>query len=137
MLGINLLVRLGRRLLAGPLEESGLLPQGYYRHQALAALEEEDFPEVLRYLALAAPAAPPETRLVAQIAVLRLRLLEASHERRRQALLNLEDSSALSPEPHKLQELLRHEDLALKLLGQYQAAALNLAGQGGPPASGP
>ena len=41
---MNLLVRLGRRVLAGPIAGSGLLPAAYYRHLALGALEAEDFP---------------------------------------------------------------------------------------------
>ncbi len=127
MLGVNLLVRLGRRFLAGPLEESGLFPSGYYRHRVLNALEEEDFPGALRYLELAQPAVHPETRLLAQMAVLRLRLLADGHQRRRQALLDLVDAPSPTLEPAKVTELLRQEDLALELLGQYQAAALKIA----------
>ena len=50
MLGLGLLVRLGRQVLAGPVADSGVLPAGYYRHLVLAALEEEDFPGALRHL---------------------------------------------------------------------------------------
>ena len=54
MLGLGLLVRLGRQVLAGPVADSGVLPARYYRHLALAALEEEDFPGALRHLKWAA-----------------------------------------------------------------------------------
>ena len=64
MLGLGLLVRLGRQVLAGPVADSGVLPAGYYRHLVLAALEEEDFPGALRHLKWAADP------LLAQIIVL-------------------------------------------------------------------
>ena len=82
MLGLGLLVRLGRQVLAGPVADSGVLPAGYYRHLVLAALEEEDFPGALRHLKWA------ENPLLAQIMVLRLRLLSARH---RQQLSAIED----------------------------------------------
>ena len=82
MLGLNLLVRLGRRVLAGPMP-AGLLPASYYRHLALGALEAEDFPGALDYLKWA------QDPLLAQILVLRLRLLAARHARQRQAILEL------------------------------------------------
>jgi hypothetical protein len=123
MLGLNLAVRLGRTLLAGPLEDSGLLPRRYYRHQALMALEDEDFPAALRYLELARPAASAKTRLLTQMAVLRLRLLKERHARQRQEWLSLR--GALTPD--RLMELLKQEDIALSLLAQYESAALHLA----------
>ena len=83
MLGLNLLVRLGRRVLAGPVAGSGLLPASYYRHLALAAMEAEDFPGALDYLRWA------EDPLLAQLLVLRLRLLADRHGRRRQVLSEL------------------------------------------------
>ena len=75
MLGLGLLVRLGRQVLAGPVADSGMLPASYYRHLALEALEAEDFPGALRYLKWAADP------LLAQIMVFRLRLLRARHRR--------------------------------------------------------
>ena len=84
MLGAEfLLVRLGRRVLAGPVAGSGLLPASYYRHLALAAMEGEDFPGALDYLRWA------EDPLLAQLLVLRLRLLADRHGRRRQVLSEL------------------------------------------------
>ena len=83
MLGLSLLVRLGRRTLAGPLAGSGVLPASWYRHLALAAMEEEDYPGALDYLRWA------EDPLLPQLLVLRLRLLADRHGRRRQVLSEL------------------------------------------------
>ncbi len=92
MLGIGILVALGRRLAAATLADTGLLPAGFYRHLALAALEEEDFPGALKWL--------PFTKdpVLTQLLVLRLRLLAAKHEDQRlavQALLDQDPPPAL------------------------------------------
>lgn len=120
MIGIGVLVALGRRLLAATLADTGLLPAGYYRHLALAALEEEDFPKALEWLPFA------EDPLLTQLLVLRLRLLAARHDEQRQAVLELLD---LNP-PEKLRErclaLLTQENRALELLGQYEGKALDI-----------
>jgi hypothetical protein len=120
MLGVNLLVRLGRRFLAGPVAAAGLLPAGYYRHLVLAALEEEDFPVALRHLRWT------EEPLLAQILVFRLRLLAAAHRRQCQALQELGQSSLSAPKRDKCQALLRQEEQALGLLGGYEARAMEI-----------
>ena len=76
-------MRLGRQVLAGPVADAGLLPAGYYRHLVLEALEEEDFPGALHHLKWA------EDPLLAQIIVLRLRLLAARHRRQLAAIQDL------------------------------------------------
>jgi len=143
MLGLNLLVRLGRRVLAGPVAGSGLLPASYYRHLALAAMEAENFPGALDYLRWV------EDPLLAQLLVLRLRLLADRHGRRRQVLSELlQEASGTGFQPvpftgqrpvplEKYQALLLAEERALKLLRAYEARALgllskeaNLAGAG-------
>ena len=120
MVGLGVLVALGRRLLAATLADTGLLPVGYYRHLALAALEEEDFPKALEWLPFA------EDPLLTQLLVLRLRLLAARHDEQRRAVLELLD---LNP-PEKLKErclaLLTQENRALELLGQYEGKALDI-----------
>ena len=88
MLGLGLLVRLGRQVLAGPVADSGVLPAGYYRHLTLAALEAEDFPGALRYLKWAADP------LLAQIMVFRLRLLSARHRRQSEAIREVSASES-------------------------------------------
>jgi hypothetical protein len=118
MLGVNLLVRLGRKVLAGPVADSGLLPVSYYRYLVLEALEEDDFPGALNYLKWAADP------LLAQILVLRLRLLSAKHDRQRQALLNLPLSDLPAERQENYRDLLAQENRALDLLGNYEAQAL-------------
>jgi hypothetical protein len=123
MLGLNLLARLTRQVLAGPVADAGILPAGYYRHLALAAVEEEDFPGALRHLKWA------NDPLLAQILVFRLRLLAGSHRRQRQAL----EEALKMPRPAATaatcRALLAQEDRALKLLGEYEAQALGLVRQ--------
>jgi hypothetical protein len=124
MLGVNLLVRLGRRALAGPLAASGLLPAAYYRHLALAAMEDEDFPGALQYLPWAADP------LLAQILVLRLRLLAGQHRRQLEALTALEQSGPSGARREACQALISQESRALKLLADYEVRALGLAAAG-------
>jgi len=123
MFGIGILVALGRRLVAATLADTGLLPAGYYRHLALAALEEEDFPQALTWLPFA------QDPLLTQLLVLRLRLLAAKHEEQRGAVQELLD---LNP-PEKLRDrgraLLEYENRALELLGRYEQNALDILGR--------
>ena len=128
MLGLGLLVRLGRQALAGPVADSGVLPAGYYRHLALAALESEDFPEALRYLKwVKAP-------LLAQIMVFRLRLLSARHRRQSEAVQDLLASESSPTRREHFKTLLDEEARALELLRGYEAEALTLAAGPGRPA---
>jgi len=124
MLGLNLLVRLGRQVLAGPVAEAGLLPASYYRHLVLTAMEAEDFPGALNYLKWA------QDPLLGQLLVLRLRLLAARHTKQRQAILDLMEANSgtgWKPAlPEKYQDLLLAEDRALGLLGDYEGRALAL-----------
>jgi hypothetical protein len=123
MLGLNLLARLTRQVLAGPVADAGILPAGYYRHLALAAVEEEDFPGALRHLKWA------NNPLLAQLLVFRLRLLAGSHRRQRQALQDLLQTSLPEETTERCRALLAQEDRALKLLGNYEAQALGLIRQ--------
>jgi len=124
VLGLGLLVRLGRQVLAGPVADSGVLPAGYYRHLALEALEEEDFPEALRYLKWAADP------LLAQIVVFRLRLLSARHRRQAEAVQDLLDSESSAARREHYQTVLSEETRALELLHDYEARTM--AHLGGP-----
>ncbi|MFZ5448667.1 MAG: hypothetical protein ACOZFS_08555 [Thermodesulfobacteriota bacterium] len=118
MLGLGLLVRLGRQVLAGPVADSGILPAGYYRHLVLEALEEEDFPGALHYLKWA------QNPLLAQIIVLRLRLMAARHRRQLGAVQDLLRSDLTAEHRERCQELLAQETRALELLQGYEAQAL-------------
>jgi len=124
VLGLGLLVRLGRQALAGPVADSGVLPAGYYRHLVLAALEEEDFPGALRYLKWA------EDPLLAQIIVLRLRLLSDRHRRRLEAVQDLLRPELTAARRAQCETLLSEEARALELLKDYEAGAM--AHLGGP-----
>jgi hypothetical protein len=127
MLGVNLLVRLGRRVLAGPIAGAGLLPAGYYRHLVLAALEAEDFPEALQHLKWAGDP------LLAQIIVLRLRLLSVRHRRQLEAVQELLALELTAGRREQCEALQGEEARALELLTGYEARALGLmaAGLGG------
>jgi hypothetical protein len=120
MFGIGIIVALGRRLVAATLADTGLLPTGYYRHLALEALEEEDFPQALTWLPFA------QDQLLTQLLVLRLRLLAAKHDEQRQTVQELLSQNP----PHSLRErieaLLEQENRALNLLGQYESQALDI-----------
>ncbi|MCL4504161.1 MAG: hypothetical protein M1438_20240 [Deltaproteobacteria bacterium] len=132
MLGLNLLIRLSRSVLKGPVTDAGLLPAKVYRHLVLEAMEDDDFPGALDYLQWA------EDRLLAQMLVLRLRLLAARHDRQRRTILELlegvsstgvkpvSDTTQRAVLPEKYRHLLEAEDQALKLLAGYEARALSL-----------
>ena len=106
-------------------------------------MEAEDFPGALDYLKWA------QDPLLAQILVLRLRLLAARHGRQRQAILELlegDGSAGFQPvsDPgrrpvllEKYQDLLTAEDQALKLLAAYEARALGLLAAAGQARSQP
>jgi hypothetical protein len=124
MLGVNLLVRLGRQVLAGPIAGAGLLPASYYRHLVLAAMADEDFSGALDYLKWAADP------LLAQILVLRLRLLAGEHRRRLQALEDLLEAAPPRERLAACQALITEESRALELLAGYEARALGLTAVG-------
>ena len=124
MLGLGILVRLGRQMLAGPVADSGVLPAGYYRHLVLAALEAEDFPGALRHLKWAGDP------LLAQIIVLRLRLLSAGHRRQQEKVQEFLASELALACREPYESLLREEARALDLLAGYEARALGLAAAG-------
>jgi hypothetical protein len=121
MLGLGLLVRLGRQVLAGPVANAGLLPAGYYRHLILAALEEENFPRALQHLKWA------DNPLLAQIIVLRLRLLTGRHRQQLEVVQDLRQRPDLTDaHRERCQALLTQQNRALDLLGEYEKQALRL-----------
>jgi len=121
-IGLNLLFRLGRRLLAAPLEDTGWLPDTYYSSQALAALEEDDFTAALRYLKLSHNYAPA-ARLVSQLLILRCRLLTQQHRGQRQAMAAATAGESNPGRVRRYEEILAQEDRALTLLQGYAAEA--------------
>jgi hypothetical protein len=124
MIGIGVLVALGRRFLAATLADTGMLPAGYYRHLALEALEEEDFPKALEWLPFA------QDPVLTQLLVLRLRLLAARHDEQRQAVLELMHRDPPETLRERCQALLDQENRAMELLRSYEREALKLLGDG-------
>ena len=118
MLGLNLLVRAGRSLLAGPVADAGWLPGSYYRYLVLTALEEDDFPGALSYLQWT------EEPLLAQLVILRLRLLAREHQKQRESLQTLLAQDLAEERWEKCRELLEKQERALELLTQYEGRAL-------------
>lgn len=120
MVGLGVLLALGRRLLAATLAATGFLPASFYRHLALAALEEEDFPQALKWLGFV------QDPVLTQLLVLRLRLLAARHEEHRQAVKELLNLDLPEPLRERGQALLHQEELAITLLKAYEDEALSL-----------
>jgi len=125
--GLNFLFRLGRRLLAEPLEDSGFLPGKYYRSQALAALEEQDFAACLRYLRLAEPHRKAKTRMIAQVLILRCRLLREKHQRQRQTIQELCRRESDGAKKARYTEILQAEEKAIQFLDSYIREAQEVA----------
>ncbi len=123
MIGIGVLIALGRRLVAATLADTGLLPAAYYRHLALAALEEEDFPQALQWLPFA------EDPVLTQLLVLRLRLLAKKHQEQQHALVELLEQDPPEPQRQRCQEILTQENRALELLERYEQQGLNILSQ--------
>jgi hypothetical protein len=120
MLGLSLLARLGRVWLAPMVADTGLLPAVCYRHLVLAALVDEDFPAALGYLKWA------KDPVLAQVLVLRLRLLAEGHRRRMQTLEGLLQNGLPEARREKCRALLAEEGRALELLVEYEARACRL-----------
>lgn len=117
--GLNFLFRVGRKVLAAPLEESGLLPGKYYRSQALDALTENDFPECLRYLKMAETHRKAQARMVAQLLILRCRMLREDHLARLQGLTDRLQSASDADKQRRYEEILTEERKAVQLLERY------------------
>jgi len=122
MLGLNLLVRAGRSLLAGPVADAGWLPAKYYRHLVLEALEEDDFPGALNYLQWT------DDPLLAQLLILRLRLLAREHQQQCQTLQNLLANGLPEERREKCRVLLEKQERALELLTEYEGRARKFCG---------
>ena len=120
MFGIGIVVALGRRVAAATLADTGLLPADYYRHLALAALEEEDFSGALKWLPFA------QDPVLTQLLVLRLRLLAKQHGEQRRALLALLDQNLPETLRERGQALLDQENRASELLQLYEQEALKI-----------
>jgi hypothetical protein len=82
MVGLNALSKLFRKTIGPRIEALGLLPQRYYLHRALDALEEDDIDEALRMVTLAGNnKKDARWRLVCQQVIFRCRILASQHEK--------------------------------------------------------
>ena len=124
--GLNFLFRVVRKVLAEPLEDSGLLPGKYYRSQALAALTENDFPECLRYLKMAETHRKTQARMVAQLLILRCRMLREDHLGRVQGLTDRLRLASAADKQRRYEEILIEERKAVQLLERYIREAQDL-----------
>lgn len=124
--GLNFLFRVGRKVLAAPLEDSGLLPGKYYRSQALDTLADNDFPECLRYLKMAETHRKAQARMVAQLLILRCRMLREDHTGRIQGLTDRLRSATEADKQHRYEEILTEERKAVQLLECYIREAQDL-----------
>jgi len=120
MLGLGLLVRAGRSLLAGPVADAGWLPGSYYRHLVLEALEEDDFPGALNYLQWT------DDPLLAQMLILRLRLLIRDHQQQWETLEGMLGNGLPAERQEKCRDLSDKQERALELLRGYETRALAL-----------
>ena len=122
MLGLGLLVRAGRSLIAGPVADAGWLPGSYYRHLVLEALEDDDFPGALNYLRWT------DDPLLAQMVILRLRLLIRDHQQQQETLEGMLGNGLPEERKEKCRALLDKQERALALLRGYESRALALMG---------
>ena len=125
-LGVNMLFRLGRKVLAEPVEDTGLLPGKYYRSQALTALQENDFPECLRYLKMAKTHRKAQARMVAQLLILRCRMLLEEHRGRLRGLTDRLRLETAIDKQRRYEEILTEEQKAIHLLERYVREAQDL-----------
>jgi hypothetical protein len=107
-------------LLAGPLADAGWLPGSYYRHLVLEALEDDDFPGALNYLRWT------DDPLLAQLLILRLRLLAQEHQQQRRTLQHLLANGLPEARREKCRVLLEKQEHALELLREYEGQAIEV-----------
>ena len=82
MVGLNTLSKLFRKTIGPRIEALGLLPQRYYLHRALDALEEDDIDQALRMVTLAGNnKKDARWRLVCQQVIFRCRVLAGLHQK--------------------------------------------------------
>jgi hypothetical protein len=82
MVGLNALAKLFRKTIGPRVEALGVLPQRYYLHRALDALEEDNIDEAVRMVTLADNGKKdPRWRLVCQQVIFRCRVLASQHQK--------------------------------------------------------
>ncbi len=82
MVGLNALSKFFRKTIAPRIEALGILPQRYYLHRALDALEEDAIDEAVRMVTLAGnDKKDARWRLVCQQVIFRCRVLASQHQK--------------------------------------------------------
>jgi hypothetical protein len=127
MLGLNSLSKLFRKTIGPRLEALGLLPQRYYLHRALDALEEDDIDEAVRMVTLAGnDKKDSRWRLVCQQVIFRCRVLAAQHEKQ---LDRFETEMEIFGKPSELSDtylrLQKAEERARDILRSYEVSLFN------------
>jgi hypothetical protein len=118
MLGLGTLFRVVKRLLAKPLEDTGLLPTRYYVLEILEALDHDNIGEAVRLLRKAKVALIDRSRLdlARQQIIFRCRVLREHHAKR---IRYLEDGIKGYKKNRKLPRRWLHKDPAERL-GYYE-----------------
>ena len=122
MVGLNALSKLFRKTIGPRIEALGLLPQRYYLHRALDALEEDDIDEALRMVTLAGNnKKDARWRLVCQQVIFRCRILAAQHQKQ---LDRFKTEMDIFGKPSKLSDtylrLQEAEERAREILRSYE-----------------
>jgi hypothetical protein len=127
MVGLNALSKFFRKTIGPRIEALGLLPQRYYLHRALDALEEDNIDEAVRMLTLAGnDKKDARWRLICQQVIFRCRVLAAQHEKQ---LRRFETEMEIFGKPAELVEtylrLQNAEERAQDILRTYESSLLN------------
>ena len=127
MVGLNTLSKLFRKTIGPRIEALGLLPQRYYLHRALDALEEDDIDQALRMVTLAGNnKKDARWRLVCQQVIFRCRILAAQHQKQ---LDRFKTEMEIFGKPSELTDtylrLQKAEKRAQDILRNYESSLLN------------
>jgi hypothetical protein len=90
MIGLGILIRILRRILGKPLENSGALPTRYYLHEILDSLDQDNIGQAVRLLRISKGAIVDKSRweLVRQQVLFRCRVLTEKHGKRIETIEN-------------------------------------------------
>ena len=127
MVGLNTLSKFFRKTIGPRIEALGVLPQRYYLHRALDALEEDDIDEAVRMVTLAGNnKKDARWRLVCQQVIFRCRVLVSQHEKQ---LDRFETEMEIFGKPSELTDtylrLQKAEEQARDILRSYELSLFN------------
>ena len=127
MVGLNALSKFFRKTIGPRIEALGLLPQRYYLHRALDALEEDNIDEAVRMVTLAGnDKKDARWRLICQQVIFRCRVLAAQHQKQ---LDRFKTEMEIFGKPSELTDtylrLQKAEKRAQDILRNYESSLLN------------